>query len=131
MNGDPFVLDTNFVIHYLDGNPLQRAFLLDNIDAECFVSVITEIELYSFHRLSESEKSKLDMFFSTVTVAPLDDPKLHDRVKNAAIAFRRATRCKVPDAIIAATSITLGAVLVTSDEKLLKSAFPGFEVQSV
>ncbi len=131
MNGDPFVLDTNFVIHYLDGNPLQRAFLLDNIDSECFVSVITEIELYSFHRLSESEKSKLDMFFSTVTVAPLDDPKLHDRVKNAAIAFRRATRCKVPDAIIAATSITLGAVLVTSDEKLLKSAFPGFEVQSV
>ena len=131
MNGDPFVLDTNFVIHYLDGNPLQRAFLLDNIDSECFVSVITEIELYSFHRLSESEISKLDMFFSTVTLAPLDDPKLHDRVKNAAIAFRRATRCKVPDAIIAATSITLGAVLVTSDEKLLKSAFPGFEVQSV
>jgi predicted nucleic acid-binding protein len=63
----------------------------------------------------------LQSFVSSVTIASLDD-----RVKDVAIAFRRATRHKIPDSIIAATAICHEAVLVTSDQKLLKSVFSGF-----
>lgn len=126
MNGEVIVLDTNFVVYYLKGNPAHVSFIRGRADDPVWLSVISEVELFSFHALTEVEKNGLNFYISTIGVMPLDN-----RVKRIAIDFRRATRCKVPDAITAATAISLKACLVTSDQKLLKSAFPGFEVQSV
>ncbi|NOT00232.1 MAG: PIN domain-containing protein [Phycisphaerales bacterium] len=47
----------------------------------------------------------------------------------AAIGLRRKHRVTIPDAIIAATSLVLGATLLTNDEKL--AAVSGLSCQSV
>lgn len=121
MNGDVFVLDSNFILEYLKGRSAQVAFMREHAGGELWASIITEMELYSFHGLTDGEKKVLDAFMASIAVAPLDG-----RTKDIAIAFRRATRRKIPDSIIAATAIRLEAVLITNDQALLKSVFSGF-----
>jgi len=44
---------------------------------------------------------------------------LTNEIKNEIILLRRSTKLKLPDSIIAATSIILNAVLFTNDDHLL------------
>jgi predicted nucleic acid-binding protein len=123
MNGDVFVLDSNFILDYLKGYPEHVAFMREHEvkGSALRASVITEIELFSFPTLTDGEKKILDSFMNSIAIAPLDS-----RTKDIAISFRRITRRKLPDSIIAATAINLRATLVTSDQNLLKAGFPGF-----
>jgi predicted nucleic acid-binding protein len=50
---------------------------------------------------------------------------LRQEIKEKTIEFRRVTKCKLPDSIIAATAIVLDAILATNDAVLLKKQFPG------
>lgn len=126
MNGDVFVLDSNFLLDYFNDSPRHVAFMRESAGKVFYVSVITEMELLSFHALTKNEKIEIEAFFTTVRIIPLDDG-----IKNAAIAFRRATRRKLPDSIIAASAINLGAVLITNDEKLKKTKFPGLKTRAI
>jgi predicted nucleic acid-binding protein len=45
--------------------------------------------------------------------------------------LRRSTKIKLPDCIIAATSIVLNAALLTDDDKLLRLTYPGYTAQPV
>lgn len=119
MNGK--VLDSNFILDYLKGEPNHVAFMEKYIHHPLWVSIITEIELFSFSEITEAEKAVLHSFFAFVKVIPIND-----QVKDAAISFRKETHRKLPDSIIAATAISLAAELVTSDKTLLKSSFPNF-----
>ena len=47
------------------------------------------------------------------------------------IAFDTCAVVKLPDCIIAATSIVLDAILLTDDDELLKLSHPGFRVQNI
>jgi predicted nucleic acid-binding protein len=109
MNGNKFVLDTNTVINYLN----DKITLPDGGDIEFFISVITEIELFSKPAITPDEESKIIRFMNdNVTVVDIDP-----RIKNETIAIRRATKIKLPDCIIAATSIALEATLLTHDDR--------------
>ena len=55
---------------------------------------------------------------------------LDDKIEHAAIALRRATRLKLPDAIVAATAWAEGLVLLTSDQQMLNLNWPGLEIRS-
>ncbi|GHU51681.1 hypothetical protein FACS1894200_12080 [Spirochaetia bacterium] len=57
-------------------------------------------------------------------VATLKD--INGAIKKQTIALRRSTKIKLPDAIIAATSIALNAVLLTHDDQLLKLSWPSY-----
>jgi predicted nucleic acid-binding protein len=50
-------------------------------------------------------------------------------VKKLAIILRREHQLKLPDAIVAATALSLGATLVTNDVKLLR--LPGLTSQEL
>ncbi len=126
MNGSVPVVDTNFVLDFLKGYPAHVNFMRAHIGRVVWISVITEIELFSFHALTEKERDALSAFMASVVVASLDE-----RIKDIAIAFRRATRHKLPDSIIAATAISLGAVLMTNDDRLKKAKFPGFAARAL
>jgi predicted nucleic acid-binding protein len=107
MSGNKFVLDTNAAINYLN----DRISLADFSDAEFFVSVITELELFSKPSITSGEEAMISEFLKdNVTIVDLDP-----RIKEETIAIRRSTRLKLPDSIIAATSIVLGATLLTHD----------------
>jgi len=46
-------------------------------------------------------------------------------VEQKAIEIRRSTSVKLPDCIVAATSIILDAILLTDDKHLLNLSWPG------
>lgn len=125
MSVDKLVLDTNFILEYLKGIPASTQFLATKDGAELWVSDITRLELLSFPPLADAEKSRISDFLEHIAIQPLTEP-----IGDIAIAFRKATRRKLPDSIIAATAVHSGAVLVTSAKELLAASFPGLSVVS-
>jgi predicted nucleic acid-binding protein len=85
--------------------------------------VITEIETLGCQGLSPASERVLREFFGSVTVVPLDDD-----IKEETIRLRRATKLRVPDAIIVATCLLNDADLLTCDADLLK--VPGLKVSA-
>lgn len=58
MSGSQFVLDTNAAINYLN----DRISLPDDNDAELFVSIITELELFAKPTMTSEEEAKIAAF---------------------------------------------------------------------
>ncbi|HRR87668.1 MAG TPA: type II toxin-antitoxin system VapC family toxin [Phycisphaerae bacterium] len=103
------VLDTNILIYLLEGR------LQDELPGSGLcLSVITEIELLSYSRLTEDQKARIQDMVTRLTVIGLTP-----QVKEAAIQLRRVNRLTIPDAIVAATALSLGAELLTNDDKLM------------
>lgn len=126
MNGDRLLLDTNVVINYLKGNDAAVNFIEERPDADLYVSVITRMELLSFHGMTDDEEASINGFLNAVTVIPLDS-----EVEQIAIALRRATRRKMPDAIVAASAVWLEAPLVTAEGQLTATVYPGLRTVHV
>ena len=119
MKGCDYLLDTNVVIY------LQKGLLAAPLPPGRFaLSIITEIELRSFSGLTEAQEEALKALLDSLSIIPLDDP-----VKQETIRLRRQCRIKTPDAIIAATALTQGAVLLTNDDRLQK--IPGLKAVTV
>ncbi|MBA2775341.1 MAG: type II toxin-antitoxin system VapC family toxin [Chloroflexia bacterium] len=113
------VLDTNIVIYELAGRFVQP------LPAGPYVvSIITEIELLSYQSLDESEEREIRSFLDGVAVIGLTP-----EIRAETITLRRLQRLKLPDAIVAATSISLGIELLTSDRRLART--PGLQCQVV
>jgi predicted nucleic acid-binding protein len=52
-------------------------------------------------------------------------------IEEEAIKIRKNTKIKLPDCIIAATAIILGAVLLTDDPQLIKLSWPSYMVKNI
>ena len=103
-----YVLDTNIVIY------LQKGWLAEALPkGHMAISVITEIELRGFPGLSAEQEEYLTRFLAEIRIESLDKD-----IKETAIRLRRNHRIKLPDALIAATALARGAVLLTNDEHL-------------
>ncbi len=100
------VLDTNAVI-----NALDKGFYLP--PGDYYISVITEIELFSYPELTESEAKIIRNFMRRVSSVPLDDA-----VRDFAIHIRKHYNIKLPDSIICATALSKKSLLITNDKKL-------------
>jgi hypothetical protein len=113
------ILDTNAVIY------LQKGWLENPLPSgEYLISVITEIELLSFAGLDDEQRGTLQQLIDSLEVVGIDWA-----VKQCAIALRRDHRLKLPDALIAATALTRGAVLLTNDNQLVN--LPGLQCQTL
>lgn len=97
------VLDTNIVLYFL-GNKLAEPLL----DGDYYVSVISEIELLSYASITQAEEESIQEFLSETHIVGVTES-----VKNEAVSLRRAFSLKIPDAIVAATAVVLGAELLT------------------
>jgi predicted nucleic acid-binding protein len=125
-NGTKIVFDTCAVIKLIDGE-YDLASLGFNIDETAqFTSVIARMELLSKPDITPEEEQDIRQFLADVIVNPLDDP-----IEQKTIEIRRATKIKLPDCIIAATAIVLGAILLTDDPHLVKFSWPGYSVKSI
>ena len=113
------VLDTNAVLYLPGGrlaDPLPRG--------EYYVSVISELELLAYPSLSADDERRIRELLADVSVADITGP-----VKEATIRLRRAHGLRLPDAIVAATALSLEAELVTNDARLART--PGVPCRSV
>jgi predicted nucleic acid-binding protein len=103
-----FLLDTNIILYLLGGRlaePLP--------EGNYYVSVVTEIELLSYPDIDTQTEQKIRDFLAQLTLTDLDEP-----IKTKAIQLRRQYTLKLPDAIIAATALTLNVPLFSNDLRL-------------
>jgi predicted nucleic acid-binding protein len=105
-----YVLDTNIVLYLLGGRLLQPLPI-----GEFYLSIITEMELLSYHFLTETEQMRIQALLSQVTIVNLDET-----VKNQAIALRQRHRLKLPDAIVCATALATNSTLLSNDAQLAR-----------
>jgi predicted nucleic acid-binding protein len=120
------VSDSSVIINHLNGKLDLEAFFSDIPDAERYISIITAIEVLSKQGMTAGEEKTITSFLDQFAVVDITQ-----RVKNEAIVIRRATKMKLPDAVIAATAIALDATLLSNDPHLLYLVWPNFKVQSV
>jgi predicted nucleic acid-binding protein len=109
-----YLLDTNFLISVLQEEPWAKAYLGSLENDLLFISVITEMEILSYHRLTKDEEWRARQIFNQLTIVDINGP-----VKQLSINIRRSFHLKMPDAIIAATAVYMGAALVSNDTRLL------------
>ena len=113
------IFDTNIIIYLQKGlltRPLPRG--------EYLLSVISELELRSFHGLDAASQSWLNTFLSDITIVELEE-----QIKEITVRLRRAHRLRLPDAIIAASALAHQATLLTNDQRLL--AISGLQSKSL
>ncbi len=112
MSGSDYLVDTNVLIHLVNGDEAITEFLQDKI---IFISFISEMELLSKPGLSsESIKILQSLIDSCVLV------EFNHEIKSEAIKLRRNFKLKLPDCIIAATAKYLHLPLLTADKHFNK-----------
>jgi len=111
--GKRYLLDTNTILDYM-GNKLpnkSRSALDYIIDNEINISVINKIELLGFAKIEQD----LFDFVSCSNICPMSD-----EIVEKTIEVRLLFKIKLPDAIIAATALHFGFILVTNNTKDFK-----------
>ena len=95
--------DTDVLIEHLEGsNPLP-------VGEDLAYSCISRTELYS---LSAADEERIDAFLD-----PLEEIEVGREVAQEAGRIRRATRIKLPDALLAAAALSTRRNLVTRNVK--------------
>ena len=110
MSGNSILLDTNTVLYFLSGDETIAEFIKDK---KVFISVITEMELLSYSKITSKELKVVSGFISEIDVV-----NITDEIKETAIRIRRTARLKLPDCIIAASSVSLKIPLITADKEI-------------
>ena len=91
MNGIDFLADTNALIYILNGNSCMTPFLQN----ELAFSVISELELLSFHGITSEEENNIRLFLLNCK-----EISLTDEIKEKTIEIRKKYKTKLPDAIV-------------------------------
>jgi|SRR5580698_106070 predicted nucleic acid-binding protein len=105
-----FILDTNILIYFFDGNDAAGKLIRE---VQYNVSSITHIELLS--NANASRRELITEFLSGTTII-----HTNPAICEFAINFRLNYKIKTPDAIIAATAKYLGFTLITADAQLFQ-----------
>jgi predicted nucleic acid-binding protein len=118
-----FVLDSNRIIDLVDDREGAGALREKLKDAKRYASVISRIEALASPKLSPEDEKSIRRFLKTLKIIPLNR-----KVEKGALMLRRTTGLKLPDAIIAATALSLSASVISRDNDLLKLNVPGLRV---
>lgn len=111
MNGISLLIDTNIVLYLLSGDDTLTDFLQGK---KIYISIITEIELLSYHSFSDHEIKKIKQFIWDCFVLPIDNS-----IKENAIHIRRKYKRKLPDSIIIASAISNDLPLLSADSDFI------------
>ena len=112
MNGNSLLLDSNIVLYLLNGEETLIPLLEDK---QLYLSFITQLELLSFPEISEKEINKIESFIHECIII-----EMSTTIKEYTINLRKKFRLKLPDSIIAATSLYINIPLVTADNSFKK-----------
>lgn len=115
MNGIDYLLDTNFILGLLKSSTETLALINERqIELhQCAYSAITRMELLGFPGITRDEEAVIQKKLARLAYAPITSA-----VEDIAIRLRQTYRVKLPDAIIAASALAVGAELLTFDKAL-------------
>ena len=110
---EQFLIDTNAISDYLSAAFTAKAmrFLDDVINAVPKISIISQIELLCWNT-DEATGKNVKSFINDSTVI-----NITSQVVEQCVAIRKSKKIKTPDAIIAASAMSLGYTLITNNEK--------------
>ena len=77
-----------------------------------YISTITEAELFGYSALTDREHKIIDSILSTLSIIPVDS-----HLARSAGLIRRRYALKIPDTIIAATTLFTDSTLITRNVK--------------
>jgi predicted nucleic acid-binding protein len=104
------LLDTNIVLYFLAGT--LKDPLADN---EYCVSVITQLELLSYHAIDREGQSSIDEFLQQVEII-----NINSEIVQKTIEIRKKYRFKLPDSIVIATAKVLDVEMLSNDRQFTK-----------
>ncbi|HOJ96642.1 MAG TPA: type II toxin-antitoxin system VapC family toxin [Methanospirillum sp.] len=109
-----YLIDSNILIYFITGSAPDNVLrTIRNILVSSFyISIISRIEVLGWNKHTDESYKKTNDLLHYSTIIPVDEA-----VANEAIRIRQRTHTKLPDAVIAATAISLSATLVTRNYK--------------
>ena len=124
----PYVIDSNILIGFLNGNQKIAKWILDKkaSGASLYISYISIIEVLSLKELKEKDIENLEKFLNSFLQIPISD-----EIVRFSATLRRKNILALGDAIIAGTVISKKGILVTNDKTLAKKASQFVEVISI
>jgi len=119
-----YLLDTNILIyHFADTIPKKEVNKIEEIFRTSFnISILTKIEFLGWEKHTEEGFEKAREFISFANVFSLTD-----EIVDLTIDIRRQSKIKLPDAVIAATSLNNNLILVTRNDNDFKD-IKGLEI---
>jgi predicted nucleic acid-binding protein len=108
-----FTLDTNCLIYYFKVEE-KVIDLIQNLILErtpIFISNITKVEILAYPKITPKEKTFLEIMKNMILI------EFDDKLTNLVVNIRRKHKIKLPDAIIAATSLYTNSTLITRNIK--------------
>ncbi|MDX2130004.1 MAG: type II toxin-antitoxin system VapC family toxin [Chloroherpetonaceae bacterium] len=106
-NNTQIFCDTNILIYLLNGDK-RVSEVLQNMDIK--ISFITELELFCKPNLTKSKSLIIQNLVSQCTVI-----EMNSIIKQKTIEIKQSHKIKLPDAIIAASAISLSLPIFTAD----------------
>ncbi|WOK06812.1 type II toxin-antitoxin system VapC family toxin [Imperialibacter roseus] len=111
MNGNDLFVDTNIVLYFLKGDPEVVEMIADK---NLTISFVTELELLSFPGIDNESETAIRTLLENCRIT-----SINKEIKDVTIAFRKNSRQKLPDSIIAASAFCHKLPLVTADRQFL------------
>lgn len=109
MSGNKLFVDTNILLYFLKGDPEVIEMIEEK---NLVISFITELELFSFPAISpDSEKTIKGLLKSCLIV------DISQEIKDLTIEFKKKSKLKLPDSIIAASAYYYKLPLLTADKQ--------------
>src|SRR5690554_3554511 len=113
MDVSNIILNSNIVIYtgLIDASDLHEWLHLRNV----YVSVITEVEVLNYHKLTKKDKNYFASFFHQSLVLPITQEILQQTIQ-----LKQNQKMSLGDAIIAATALENDLILATANTKDFK-----------
>jgi predicted nucleic acid-binding protein len=105
------MLDTCILIDYLRGEPSVYDLFVNDENIMLSMSTITMMELI-IGALNKREVSYIQKAFKKINIVHIDDD-ISKIAENLIIEYSKSHNLQIDDALIAATSIKMNAVLIT------------------
>ena len=112
--GERYLIDTSAAIKYLNNSLPETTitFLDAKLDEESNISFITKIELLVWDTNNSSNIQILQKFIDNSVVFPIDNSLIENTIE-----IRKRTKIKLPDALIAATTLVYNFTLIADNDK--------------
>lgn len=109
MSGNKLFVDTNILLYFLNGDQEVIEMISDK---DLIISFITELELLSFPKISVDSEETIKGLLKNCTIV-----EINPEIKDLTIEFRRKSKLKLPDSIVAATAFYFKLPLLTADKQ--------------
>lgn len=118
-----YLLDTNVLIYFLQGNQKVAEFLNDLV-VDCFaISIVTRLEVLIGAKKENIAQSEVEFYLDDCENIILDKAVVNEAVKMASLNKKKL---KFKDLVIAATAKVHKKILITSDKDF--KSLPGVEL---